>query len=658
MTEPMVRCAPLLGIMQRKLTAILSADVVGYSGLMEADETGTVERLKANRSTVFDPHVASHGGRVFKLMGDGALVEFSSVIAAVNCALAIQEATENAGTETSEARRIRYRIGINLGEVIVEGDDIYGEGVNVAARLQALAPVGGVALSRVVRDQVEGKAPCAFEDMGEHTMKNIERPVHVFSVRAADGRRKAGEDKADQLRKLSICVLPFANMSGDAEQEYFSDGISEDIITDLSKVSALAVISRNSAFMYKGKHVDLPKVARELKVSHVLEGSVRKSGGRVRINAQLIDGATNDHVWAERYDRDLSDIFALQDEISEAIVNALKLKLLPEEKKAIEQRGTESVEAYNLYLMARQNYVTGGESDPRRVEAAIRICHRVTEIDPNYAQAWALMALGQMIVRYIHGGKGEDGLAAAERALALDANLAEAHAVKARIFAESGRHDEASAEIASGLRLDPESFEVNRSAGLLSFRQHRLEDAIRYWEKATALMETDVASPAMLMTCYAALGNSKANRRAAEITLARAERVLAQDQNNGAVTGWGVGALADLGESERAKEWINRALLIDPDNIHMRDNFACGLLRDRKGPEAALELLGPVFAKISMSLLNHAKVDPDFDPLRNDPRFQAMMAAAEARLAAEDQIGSPPPNRSATHVDPAVPRHP
>ena len=654
----MVRCAPLLEIMQRKLTAILSADVVGYSGLMEADETGTLERLKANRSAIFDPRVAAHGGRVFKLMGDGALAEFSSVIAAVKCALAIQDATEKAGTEITEARRIRYRIGINLGEVIVEGDDIYGEGVNVAARLQALAPVGGVALSRVVRDQVEGKTPCAFEDIGEHTVKNIERPVHVFSVRAIAGHNEAREDKAEQPRKLSICVLPFANMSGDAEQEYFSDGISEDIITDLSKVSALAVISRNSSFMYKGKHVDLPKVARELKVTHVLEGSVRKSGGRVRITAQLIDGITNDHVWAERYDRDLNDIFALQDEISEAIVKALKLKLLPEEKKAIEQRGTDSVEAYNLYLMARQNYVTGGEGDLRGMEATIRICRRITEIDPDYADGWALMALGQMIVRFIHGKKGEDGLAAAERALALDANLAEAHAVKARIFAENGCHNEASAEIASGLRLDPESFEVNRSAGLLCFRQHRLEDAIRYWEKAMALMETDVASPSMLMTCYAALGNSQATRRAAEITLARAEKVLAQDQNNGAVTGWGVGALSVLGEAERAKEWINRALLIDPDNMHMRYNFACGLASDRKGPEAALELFGPVLAKISMSLLNHAKVDPDLDPLRNDPRFQAMMAAAEARLAAEDQTGSPAANRSATPVDPVVPPHP
>src|SRR6202000_3491129 len=205
--------------------------------------------------------------------------------------------------------------------------------------------------------------------------------------------------RPETSHKLSICVLPFANMSGDVEQEYFSDGISEDIITDLSKVSSLSIVSRNSSFMYKGKNVDLPKVARELKVSHVLEGSVRKSGGRVRITAQLIDGATNDHVWAERYDRDLSDIFALQDEISEAIVAALKLKLLPEEKKAIETRGTDNVDAYNLYLMARQNYATGLESDVRRIEVIVRLCARAVEIDPNYARAWALMALGQALLR-------------------------------------------------------------------------------------------------------------------------------------------------------------------------------------------------------------------------------------------------------------------
>jgi adenylate cyclase len=288
----------------------------------------------------------------------------------------------------------------------------------------------------------------------------------------ADSARPAS---ATGSGRVAICVLPFANMSGDPEQEYFSDGISEDIITDLSKVSALAVTSRNSAFVFKGKHVDVPKVARELKVSHVLEGSVRKAGGRVRISAQLIDGSGNDHVWAERYDRDLSDIFALQDEISEAIVKALKLKLLPEEKKAIEQRGTDNVEAYNLYLMARQSYVTGHEADARRDEAIIRLCIRATELDPRYARAWALMALGQMNLRFIVGRGGDGGLVAAERALALDANLAEAHAIKARVLADIGRHDEASAEIDIALGLDAESYEVNRSAAYLSYRQPRLE---------------------------------------------------------------------------------------------------------------------------------------------------------------------------------------
>ncbi len=620
--------------MQRKLTAILSADVVGYSGMMEADEAGTLERLKANRGAIFDPQVAAHGGRQFKLMGDGALVEFSSVIAAVNCALAIQDATEKA--ETDLPARIRYRIGINLGEVIVEGDDIYGEGVNVAARLQTLALVGGVALSRVVRDQVEGKAPCAFEDMGEHTVKNIERPVHVFSVHAVV-RGETETHKVDQPRKLSICVLPFANMSGDVEQEYFSDGISEDIITDLSKVSALFVVARNSAFTFKGKSVKIPQVARELNVSHVLEGSVRKAGGKVRITAQLIDGGTGGHVWAERYDRDLNDIFALQDEISEAIVKALKLKLMPEEKKAIEHRGTENVEAYNLYLMARQNHVTGGEGNARFAEATFRLSNRAAEIDPGYARAWALKSLAQMALRFIHGRIGDDGLAAAESALALDPNLAEAHAAKARIFAETGRHDEASAEIELGLRLNPESFEVNRSAGLLYFKKHRLEDAILYFEKSTALMKTDVASPSMLITCYTALQRPQDVRRVAQITLARAEMALALDQNNGQVMSWGSGALAVLGEAERAREWMNRTLLIDPDNLNARYNYACDFASYLKDTESAIEMIGPVFAKISLALLDHAKVDPDLDPLRDDPRFKAMVKAAEARLAAEEK---------------------
>lgn len=438
---------------------------------------------------------------------------------------------------------------------------------------------------------------------------------------------------------IFICVLPFSNMSGDPEQEFFSDGITEDIITDLTKVSALAVVSRNTAFTFKGKSVEVSQVARQLKVSHVLEGSVRKAGGRVRITAQLIDGAKDNQVWAERFDRDLNDIFALQDEISEAIVKALKLKLLPEEKKAIERRGTDNVEAYNLYLMARQNYATGIEQDPKRAEASIRMCRRATEIDPGYARAWALMALGQMLLHFAHGRRGDDGMVAAERALALDANLAEAHAVKARVLSQYGRHDEAAAEIEVALRLDPESYEVNKSAAYLRVRQQRMNEAIRFYEKAMTLMETDVNSPSMLLTCYTAVGNPQAVVRVARIALARAEKILAQDMNNGAAMGYGVAALACLGEAERAREWISRALLIDPDNMNMRYNFACALTL-LKDTEAALEILGPVFETAYINRLNHAKVDTDLDPLRETPRFQAMVAAAEARLATRNEGGT------------------
>ncbi len=619
--------------MQRKLAAILSADVVGYSGLMAADEAGTLERLKTNRSRIFDPYVGIHGGRQFKLMGDGALVEFASVIAALECALAVQAATERAAAGEAEGRRIRYRIGINLGEVIVEGDDIYGEGVNVAARLQALAPVGGIALSRVVKDQIEGKAECAFEDMGQHQVKDHDKPVHAFSARAV--RSEPAVAAAAASGKLSICVLPFANMSGDVEQEYFSDGISEDIITDLSKVSALGVIARNTAFQFKGKSVDVPHIARQLKVSHVLEGSVRKSGGRVRITAQLIDGATGEHVWAERYDRNLDDIFALQDEISEAIVKALKLKLMPEEKKAIERRGTENAEAYNLLLLARQTYATGLELDPKRNETIVRLCKRAVEIDPNYARAWALMALGQMILRANQGGGGDGGLVAADKALALDVNLAEAHAVKARILAEDGRRIEAAGEIAMALKLDPESYEVNKAAAFLSFQERRFEDAIRYWRKATVLMELDFASANMLVTCYTALGDRPAALEVARLTLDRCEKVLAQDRNNGAAMGHISVVLAVLGQAERTREMMNRAVLIDPDNMDMRYNFACTLATHLKDYDAAIELLRPILSRVPAAFVNYAKIDPDLDAVRDDPRFMAMIAEADRRLAAE-----------------------
>ena len=437
-----------------------------------------------------------------------------------------------------------------------------------------------------------------------------------------------------EVRKLSICVLPFANMSGDPEQEYFSDGISEDIITDLSKVSALSVVARNTAFTFKGKSMKVPDVARELAVSHVLEGSVRKAGGRVRITAQLIDGAAGDHIWAERYDRDLTDIFALQDEISEAIVKALKLKLLPQEKAAIEQRGTDNADAYNLYLMARSYFLSGNLGDPRQLEAIERLTRRVVGLDPGYAQAWVLMAQAQSSLQRKHGRANDGGQAALDRALAVNPDLAEARAQKARLLSNAGQHVAAAAEIAAALRLDPESWEVNLRAGNLSYNQGRPEEAVPYFEKAAALIETDLSAPFFLISCYTALGDAENSRRIARITLERAEKIVAQDRSNGSAIETGVAALAALGESERAKDWMDRGLLFDPDNLQMRYNFACTLAGWLGEPDAALDMLRPVLEGDPGGYLGDLANDPDFASLRDDPRFQAMVAKAEARLAA------------------------
>ena len=458
----------------------------------------------------------------------------------------------------------------------------------------------------------------------------IARTQAAQSARA--GAAAAAAPTPEEPARFTICVLPFANMSGDPEQEYFSDGITEDVITDLSKISALAVISRNSAFMYKDKHVDIPKVARELKATHVLEGSVRKAGGRVRISAQLVDGATNNHIWAERYDRDSSDIFALQDEISAAIVKALQLRLLPEEKKAIERRGTENAEAHNLYLMARQTYITGQEADTRSAEAIVRLCARATEFDPGYARAWALMAVGYFKLHQLKGGRADEGRDAAERALALEPKLAEAHAIKAQILLQDGEADAAADEVAIALKLDPDSYETNRSAGRLSYQSHRHEDAIRYYENAVKLTDADVNSAMMLISCYTAVGDAVGKRRAAELALKRTESVLAQDQYNSGVTAYSAYALAALGEGERAKARMERTLLIDPENFNTRYNFACALSVHLKDKQAALDMLESAFAMVSEVFLPYAKVDPDLDFLRDDPRYLAMVAAAEKRL--------------------------
>ena len=462
------------------------------------------------------------------------------------------------------------------------------------------------------------------------------------SVAALAGRTEQdGEARRQSQSELSVCVLPFQNMSGDAEQEYFSDGISEDITTDLSKVSALEVIARNTAFTFKGQSVDVCEVARKLGVSHVLEGSVRKAGGRVRITAQLIDGRSGGHVWGERYDRDLTDIFAIQDEISRAIVRALKIKLLPEEKKAIEQRGTNNVEAYNLYLLAKQYWVTGNHGDMRREERVMRICKRAVEIDPYYSQAWALLAIAQSNLRYGFGCEVDDGYAAAHTALAIDPGIAEAHCALARRLEESGRVDDALAELQKGLSLNPDSWDLNKAiANFYTFRG-QVAESKPFFEKAVGVMETDFHAWGMLMSSHLALGDKELGRQAAKQTLQQVEQVLSQDPSNGAAVSFGVSALAVLGERERAREWMERALLVDPDNLNMRYNFACALARDLDDRDGAIRMLESCIPRLKGSLGN-IEFDPDLDNIRDDPRFQKLLNDALNRRRVKPQTVAAP----------------
>ncbi|MEX0852870.1 MAG: adenylate/guanylate cyclase domain-containing protein [Bauldia sp.] len=377
----------------RRLAAILAADVVGYSRLMASDEAGTLAALKRHRELVFDPAVAEYGGRVIKLMGDGTLVEFASVVDAVNCALSVQ----NSAISDPAGRVIVLRIGINLGDVIIDGDDLYGDGVNIAARLEPLAEPGGICIASIVNESVGTRIDVAFTDGGEVHVKNIDRPVRIWKWRpgdrAAKGDRPGVANPTSHPESPSIAVLPFANMSGDPEQEYFTDGITEDIITDLSKVAGLLVIARNSSFAYKGKHVDVRTIANELRVRSVLEGSIRRAGNRVRITAQLIDAGTGGHLWAERYDRDLTDIFAVQDEVTQQIVAALKITLSPSDKSRLaDDGGTTNVEAHDLYL--RGGALLRGPTKNREVfERMSALFRQAIDRDPAYARVYAALGI-------------------------------------------------------------------------------------------------------------------------------------------------------------------------------------------------------------------------------------------------------------------------
>ena len=382
---------------QRRLAAILAADIVGFSRLMGLDESGTLTALKALRAEVTDPKIAEHKGRIFKTTGDGLLVEFPSVVNAVACALDIQRAMELKNAHIPADRILQFRIGVNLGDVIIEGDDVFGDGVNVAARLEGMAPPGGIVVSAMVRDNIGTRLTAAFEDMGELQLKNIQLPIRSFLVRSGSGVREQNGANTSAEGTPSIAVLPFNNMSGDPEQEYFADGITEDIITELARNRGLFVIARNSSFTFKGAAVNISEVGRKLGVRYVVEGSVRKAGKRVRVTAQLIEVASGNHIWAERYDRDLEDIFAVQDEITRNIVVAIPDHLESHLVRATRQKPTESLTAYDHYLRGLE-IVNRWQND--EIPEAMTEFTAAAHLDPNFARARAMLGYVHLRVNW------------------------------------------------------------------------------------------------------------------------------------------------------------------------------------------------------------------------------------------------------------------
>ena len=546
----------------RRLSAILAADIVGYSRLMAEDESATLNALNRHRREVFDPCVSRHNGRIVKLMGDGALVEFLSVSNAVQCATEIQRTM----ADMDDAGGISLRIGVNLGDVILQDDDIFGDGVNVASRLEQLAQPGGVCVSSVVQESVGGRLGITFQDGGQVSVKNIDRALRVYHWHPQDApplpRGTVIPEKPHEPG-YAIAVLPLDNMSGDPEQEYFSDGISEDIITDLSKVSGLTVIARNSSFAYKGRSIDLRVVGRELGVTHVLEGSVRRAGQRVRITAQLIDTKDGSHVWADRYDRDLTDIFAVQDEVTLEIVKALKVSLSSRERANIADVGTSNIEAHEDYMRMRGFLFFPG-MDAEGWRKAVAYGERAIARDPGYADAYGMLALMHLLDYHNHwsGAPSEEAMQKADtlvrRSLELGPDNIWPNNAYAAISRWQGKLDEALPALDRAMAKSADYAMGWFTRGEIEIAQGKLDDAIEHLERAIRL---DPSFRHQFMQFLAMAHFLKGSFETAALFLK--ERVfLVKDTDIGRA--WLASALGHLGEVEEARQVWQEMLEINP----------------------------------------------------------------------------------------------
>jgi adenylate cyclase len=465
--------------LDRRLTTIVATDVVGYSRLMENDEAGTLASLKVRRKDLLEPLVARHKGRIFKVTGDGVLLEFASAVNAVQCAVEFQAAMATANADMPDETKIVVRIGIHLGDVMVEGGDLYGDGVNVAARLESIADPGGICLSEDAFRQVRNKLDSAFDDLGPQSLKNIAEPVRAYRVAAP---RPARKDALPLPDKPSIAVLPFANMSGDTEQEYFSDGITEDIITELSRFRSLFVIARNSSFSYKGRSVKVQEIGRDLGVAYIVEGSVRKVGNRVRVTAQLIEAATGNHVWAEKYDREIVDLFDVQDELVRSIASAVPGRIDESALERARRKPTDSLTAYD-YLLRGESL---GNADFGSAEA-IMMYEKAIEIDPRCARAYIRLAVYHAYSNFIRGTFDQEAIRLAklfaEKALACDPNDPQVQANSARTYIMVGEADWARIHIEKAIAANPNDIWVIRCAATVAVYLGNHAEAITFRDK-------------------------------------------------------------------------------------------------------------------------------------------------------------------------------
>jgi TolB-like protein/class 3 adenylate cyclase/Tfp pilus assembly protein PilF len=561
---------------ERRLAAILAADVAGYSRLMEVDEEGTLAALRAIRRELGDPKIAEHRGRIVKTTGDGILVEFSSVVDAVRCAVEVQRAMSERNAPLPLAKRIEFRIGIHQGDIIAEDGDIFGDGVNLAARLEGLADPGGICISGRVHADVAGKINIGFSDLGEQQVKNISRPVRVFWAQLGAPKKTVETMPALALPdKPSLAVLPFQNMSGDPEQEYFADGIVEEITTAISRFPWLFVIARNSSFAYKGKAIDVRQVARELGVRYVLEGSVRKAGTRVRITGQLIDAATGAHLWADRFDGSLDDIFELQDQIASRVVGVIEPRLLLIETDRASRKPTENLDAYDLYLRAlAQTYKRTEEG----VAESIRLCRRALELDPAFAPAMGRIAGSRTMQLHLHwipasGVEVEEGIQMARQALAATRDNPEVlRNAGFALAAFAGETETALTAINRAIELNPNYAFAYAQRGIVLAYLNRPDEAIVAAERAIHLSPND---PMSIFSSYLALSLAHLAAGHYEEALSWADRALGSVRNAGlSALRLKLSLCGYLSRREAASECLQRLRETDPEPtvaIVMRD---------------------------------------------------------------------------------------